>query len=90
MQFAPLRVSCPSSVRCLASSGMGGRPSLFPPVPGSGSCAPLWAGLCVRSGLAPGGGGAICVPPSLGGLVGGPRGAGDRGLLCLGQSLCLP
>ena len=35
-------------------------------------------------------GGRVCVPPSLGGVVGGPLGAGGWGLLCLGQSLCLP
>ena len=33
-----------------------------------------------------GGGG---VPPSLGGVAGGPRGAGGGGSLCLGPSLCL-
>ena len=35
-------------------------------------------------------GGGVCKPPSLRGVVGGPRGAGGRGLLCLGSSLCLP
>ena len=30
------------------------------------------------------------MPPSLGGVAGGPRGAGGRGSLCLHPSLCLP
>ena len=86
MLFVPLRFSCPSPVRCLASSG-GGRP--FPPVPDSGSCAPWWTGLCVQGGLAPGGW-AVFAPSFFGGLVVGPQGPGGRGLLCPDPSLCPP
>ena len=77
MRSVPLCVSCPSPVRLLASSGGGGGGGPSPPVPGSGLCASLWAGLCVRGGPAPVGGG-VCVPPSLRGVAGGPRGAGGR------------
>ena len=93
MRFMPLRVSCPGPVRRLVSlGGAGGLPGPFPPVPGSGSCAPPWAGLCVRGGPAPGGGGggAVRVPRPLLDVVGGPRGAGCGGSLCLGPCPCLP
>ena len=40
---------------------------------------------CGRRGV-----GALCVPPSLGGLAAGPWGARGGGSLCLCPSLCLP
>ena len=90
MQSVPLRVSRPSPVRCLASSGRGGLPGPFPPVPGSGSCPSSWAGLCVRGGPAPGGwggGGGLCAALPLGRGWGAPRAGGS---VYLGPSLCLP
>ena len=84
MRLVPFRVSCPSPVRRLASSG--GRGLALGPVPPCGRACASGAVQC-RGG---GGGGAVCVPPSPGGVVGGPRGAANRGLLCLGPSLCLP
>ena len=66
-------------------------------MPGSASRAPSWPGLCVRSGpaLRGYGGGAVCLPPPIGGvvgsgLVGGRQGAEGERLLCLSPSLCLP
>ena len=49
--------------------GGGRRPRPFPPIPGSGLCAPLWAGLGW-------GGGAAFVPPPPGAWPGGPEGRG--------------
>ena len=92
MRFVPLRVSCPSPVCRLASSGGGGG-SPVPFLP-TRFCVvrPLVGGPVRpgRSGVGGVGGGGVCVPPSLGGVVGGPRGAGGGGSLCLGPSLCLP
>ena len=48
----------PASVPCAVWLAWGGGwPSPFPPVPGSGSCAPSWAG------LGGGGGGGLCAAP---------------------------
>ena len=93
MGCLPLRVSCSSPVHvqlARGGGGGGGAPSPFPHVPGSGSCTPLLAGLCVRGGGALGVvGGGVCVPPCLGGVVEGGRKAGGRQSLCLSPPLCL-
>ena len=74
--------------RSRAPSGLlwgGGRPGPVPPMPGSGSCADLRPGLCIRGGPAPGGGGGCgqvaCFRTPPGGVAGGPRGAGGRSTL---------
>ena len=64
----------PAPVPCSTFLARGGWPGPFVPLPGSGSLAPLWAGLCVRGGPALGGRGGgrargwgpACVPPPLG------------------------
>ena len=61
--------------------GGGGRPGPFPPVPGSGLCAPSWAGLGGGRG-----GGGLCAVPSRGRGRGGPRGQG----VALPRSVPLP
>ena len=96
VQGAGRAVSCgpspsafPVPVQCAVLLDLGeGRPGPFPPVPGSWSCAPLWAGLGVWGGPAPGGrgggGGGLCAaPPGRG--RGAPRG---WQLLYRGPSLC--
>ena len=60
-----------------------------PHVPGSGSCAPSWAGLQLWGGPAARiWGGGVRVPPPLRSVVGGPQRGGRT--LCFGPSLCLP
>ena len=81
MRSVPLRVSCPSPVRGLASSGGRGRgPVPFPPYLVLGRVPPR--GRACASGAVQrrrvGGGGAGCVLPSLGGVAGGPQGAEGR------------
>ena len=94
MRFVPLHVSYRSPVRRLASSGGGGGGCLvpFPACLAQGSVPPRGRA-CVSGAVqrrAGGGVGGVCVPPSPGGVVGRPRGAGGRGSLCLGPSLYLP
>ena len=93
MRFVPLHVSYRSPVRRLASSGGGGGCLVpFPACLAQGSVPPRGRA-CVSGAVqrrAGGGVGGVCVPPSPGGVVGRPRGAGGRGSLCLGPSLYLP
>ena len=76
----PRPSALPASAPCAVLLAWGGeRPGPFPPIPSSGSCAPPWAGLCVRSRPAPGGWGRggrpVCRPPS-GARPGGLEGRG--------------
>ena len=91
MRFVPLRVSCPSPVRRLASSGGGPAWSLSPRAWLWVVCALAGVPVCPgRSGArGVGGGQSVCHPPS-GALLGRPgrRGAGDRSAsVCLSASI---
>ena len=93
----PLRVSCPGPVLRLVSSGGGGGPVLAPPCLALGCrlvAGPVHPGRFCTWGVCGGGeGGAVASPPggaAGSGSLGGSRGSGGRGSLCLGLSLCLP
>ena len=91
----------PAQVPCSAYLAQGGWwPGPFSPLPGYGSLAHLWAGLCLRGGPASGG------PFEMGGLLGGvglraaslgawwglgrSGGLRDGGQRAARPSLCLP
>ena len=91
----PLRVSCRGPALRLVSSG--GVTQSIPPNAWLCVARPLVAGPVrqERSGTPGIWGGAVCLPPSIGGvvgsgLVGGRQGAEGERLLCLSPSLCLP
>ena len=92
----PLRISCPGPVIRLVWSG--GGVGLVPcaPLPGSRSSprSRACASRAVRHlGSVYRGGGSVAAPPggaAGSGSVGGSRGSGGRGSLCLALSLCLP